>query len=40
MITVLSDSDTILDIEELQSHNFPDDIKVIPGREPGEQQYG
>ena len=39
VVIASSDSDTILDIEDFQSHNFPDDIKVFPGREPGEQQY-
>ena len=39
VITVLSNPDNILDIEEFQSHDYPDDIKVFPGREPGEQQY-
>ena len=38
VVIAKADSDTILDLEDFQSHNWPDDIKVFPGREQGEQQ--
>ena len=38
VVIARANSDTILDLEDFQSHNWPDDIRVFPGREHGDQQ--
>ena len=38
VVIARADSDTNLDLDDFQSHNWPDDIRVFPGREHGEQQ--
>ena len=35
---IISDPDTVLELEDFQAHNWPHDIKVYKGREPDDQQ--
>ena len=38
VVIAKANSDTILELEDFQSHNWPDDIVVFPGREHSDQQ--
>ena len=39
VVIARTNPDTVLELDDFQSHNWPDDIKVFPGREQGDQQY-
>ena len=39
VVKCLTKPDVVMSIEDFQSHNWPDDIRVFKGREPSEERF-